>query len=260
MIRSIHRHSVSLGESHKSNLVGSVFAMLLLYVGLTATATAQMYKANSSDAVPAADLYQACGFCHGDKGQGRQRLDAPALAGVQAWYLERQMHNFKNGIRGVHPDDLPGEQMALITGMFRNDATIKNVAAYIAGLQPGAPPMRGMGAGAQQPEPIERPFTWNSKYASLQTTSTVNVVAGKASYQKNCLVCHGADGLGIESLGAPTLTVQPLWYLGRQLQYFKAGIRGADPKDTFGAQMVGSAKLLADDQAIADVLAYIDTL
>lgn len=48
---------------------------------------AQMYKPGAKDAAPSAELFAACGFCHGDQGQGRQRLDAPAIAGLQAWYL-----------------------------------------------------------------------------------------------------------------------------------------------------------------------------
>jgi cytochrome c oxidase subunit 2 len=233
-------------------------AVLLCAAG-SSPALAQMYKPGSKDAVPPAELFQACGFCHGDKAQGRQRLDAPAIAGLQSWYLERQMHNFRNGIRGVHPEDVPGEQMAMITGMFRNDATIAALAAYIQALPPGAAPMAGRGPGAQ-PEPIERPYKWKSRYASVDSAMPGNVAAGKKIYQETCMACHGADGQGVQALGAPRLTVLASWYMGRELKYFRDGIRGTDPKDTFGALMVPSSKLLANDQAIADVLAYVRTL
>ena len=46
----------------------------------------------------------------------------------------------------------------------------------------------------------------------------------------------------------------------RQLQYFKDGLRGSNPADTFGLQMSVFAKILPDEQAIADVVAYIKTL
>jgi cytochrome c oxidase subunit 2 len=46
----------------------------------------------------------------------------------------------------------------------------------------------------------------------------------------------------------------------RQLKNFKAGIRGAHPDDTFGAQMRPMAMILAGDQDIADVVAYITSL
>jgi cytochrome c oxidase subunit 2 len=46
----------------------------------------------------------------------------------------------------------------------------------------------------------------------------------------------------------------------RQLQYFKDGLRGDDPSDTYGMQMAIFAKVLPDEQAIADVVAYIKSL
>jgi cytochrome c oxidase subunit 2 len=46
----------------------------------------------------------------------------------------------------------------------------------------------------------------------------------------------------------------------RQLQNFKNGVRGNNPKDTYGMQMAPMAQTLADDQAMADVAAYIKSL
>ena len=46
----------------------------------------------------------------------------------------------------------------------------------------------------------------------------------------------------------------------RQLKNFKAGIRGAHPDDTFGAQMRPMAMVLTGDQDIEDVVAYISSL
>ncbi len=46
----------------------------------------------------------------------------------------------------------------------------------------------------------------------------------------------------------------------RQLDHFKQGIRGADPKDTYGQQMAPMAKMLTTDQDVADVAAYIEQL
>ncbi len=237
------------------------FIALLMFYALAATSSyAQMYQPGTEDAAPASELFQACGFCHGDRGQGRQRLDAPAIAGLQAWYVERQLHNFDQGIRGAHAEDLPGAQMDIVSGMFRNDATIRAIAAYVETLEPGAPPMmRGQGANAQ-PEPTERPFVWNSKYASFETPEPGDIEEGKKIYQSVCLACHGGKALGVENLGTPKLTVQPHWYLARQMQYFRDGIRGANPRDNFGLQMAAMAQFLEDDQAVADVLAYIDSL
>jgi cytochrome c oxidase subunit 2 len=50
------------------------------------------------------------------------------------------------------------------------------------------------------------------------------------------------------------------WYLARQLQNFKDGIRGAHPTDYYGYQMGLMANVLQDEQAIKDLVAYINTL
>ena len=50
------------------------------------------------------------------------------------------------------------------------------------------------------------------------------------------------------------------WYMARQLQNFRDGIRGAHPQDFHGAQMAAMAKVLADEQAINDLLDYMHTL
>ena len=43
----------------------------------------------------------------------------------------------------------------------------------------------------------------------------------------------------------------------RQLKYFRDDVRGGHAKDIRGQQMAAIAKSLTDDQAIADVAAYI---
>jgi hypothetical protein len=50
------------------------------------------------------------------------------------------------------------------------------------------------------------------------------------------------------------------WYLERQLGYFKAAIRGGHPDDIYGDQMNLVAGVLKDENAIKDVIAYINTL
>jgi len=50
------------------------------------------------------------------------------------------------------------------------------------------------------------------------------------------------------------------WYLVTQLKNFQRGIRGAQPKDMYGPQMISMAAILTDDQATNDLVAYINTL
>ncbi len=217
---------------------------------------AQDYAIDSDEGVPGEEMFQVCVFCHGAQAQGGPALDAPALAGQHAWYIEKQLKAFKSRTRGVHPDDVPGLQMSIISGSVRNEATIKNISAYIASLPSGAPlELARTGEVAS----IERPFIWDSEYAKLTPPKDANAETGKALYA-TCTTCHGADGQGNQDFGAPKLTDLTPKYMHRQIQYFQDGVRGADPQDAQGMTMAAFAKLLKDDQAIADVVAYIKTI
>ena len=55
-----------------------------------------------------------CGACHGGTAQGNKSLNAPKLTGLSENYLQRQMSNFSNGIRGTKTEDKLGRQMAMM--------------------------------------------------------------------------------------------------------------------------------------------------
>jgi cytochrome c oxidase subunit 2 len=94
----------------------------------------------SSVAVSAGDpekgraLYGVCAACHGPKAEGMRELNAPALAGREDWYLARQIENFKKGIRGAHPDDVYGRQMAPMAQVLADTQAIEDVVAYLTSL------------------------------------------------------------------------------------------------------------------------------
>jgi len=83
--------------------------------------------------------------------------------------------------------------------------------------------------------------------------------AGKALFA-TCSTCHGAQAEGNRDLNAPKLAGQAGWYLVRQLQSFKGGLRGVHEGDTFGKQMVPFASMLPDDAAVRNVVAYITSI
>ena len=83
--------------------------------------------------------------------------------------------------------------------------------------------------------------------------------AGKPLYAV-CSSCHGLQAEGNPAMHAPKLSGQGSWYLKRQLQYFKSGVRGAHAQDVFGKTMAPMAATLADDSAMDNVVAYIKTL
>jgi len=149
-------------------------------------------------------------------------LNAPKIAGQPDWYLKRQILSYKNGLRGVHQDDTFGQQMIGMVATLVDD---------IATL-PDNPP---------------------------QATVEGNVENGKRIYTV-CAYCHGGNGMGIQSTNAPRIAGSSDWYMARQLDNFKTGVRGAHPEDYYGFQMGLMGITLRDEQAINDVIAYINTL
>jgi len=186
---------------------------------------------------PAPDLaagqasYAVCSACHGPGGEGNLMLNAPKLSGLQPWYLERQSLNFKHGLRGASADDVYGAQMAPMAAMLVDSAAIDNVVAYIASL----------------------PDT------KSQPSISGDVARGEKIFT-TCASCHGQDGQGIWSQNAPRLKGADDWYVVRQLDNYKKGIRGAHPQDLYGKQMMLMTTMLRDDQAMNDLVAYLNTL
>lgn len=74
-----------------------------------------------------------------------------------------------------------------------------------------------------------------------------------------CTACHGAQGAGNPVMNSPSIAGQEAWYLQAQLHNFKKGIRGTHKDDKYGQNMRPMSMTLANDQAVADVVAYIQT-
>lgn len=84
------------------------------------------------DEVHGKALYASCVGCHGAQGRGNVAVGAPALAGLDDWYLVEQLESFANGTRGAHKEDSSGAQMrAAAAGLQSQDAR-RDVIAYIA--------------------------------------------------------------------------------------------------------------------------------
>lgn len=171
-----------------------------------------------------------CQTCHGADGVGNKGIEGPRLAGMEPWYLKRQLENFRAGIRGTHPNDEHGIAMQPMAAKL-TDASIADIVDWVG--------------------------SWD--YVPTKPTLEGNVTNGRAAY-RTCASCHGANAEGNEALGAPALAGQNDWYMVTQLKNFRAGFRGSHEQDTFGSQMTAMAKTLANEQAIIDVVSYINTL
>ena len=185
----------------------------------------------AGDAAKGKTLYNICAACHGANAEGTAALNAPANAGQDPWYMTRQLKNFRAGIRGAHPDDTFGAQMRPMAMVLTGDQDIEDVVAYITGLDlPNPPP-----------------------------TVDGDIELGKQAYG-TCIPCHGEFGQGAQALDAPRLSKQHDWYIVRQLENFRAGIRGTHQSDIYGAQMRIMSQMLESDERVRAVAAYIATL
>lgn len=91
----------------------------------------------TGEATRGADHYaNVCSACHGSDALGNETLGAPALAGINDWYLERQYRKFREGIRGAHAEDTYGVQMVRIAPVLENDETVRDVIAWLAAQPP----------------------------------------------------------------------------------------------------------------------------
>jgi len=188
-------------------------------------------SAFAEDDLPvASEEFVYCTVCHGVQLMGNQIIRAPRLSGMEPWYVERQLHNFKKEIRGLHGKDAFGYEMQPMAAAL-SDQQISDVAAFVNATR------------------------------SRAATPTIsgNAERGKALYTP-CAACHGGSGEGNEALGSPDLRIVNDWYLVTQLENFKNGSRGSHPADINGMQMRASVQLLTDDEAIKDVVSYITTL
>jgi cytochrome c oxidase subunit 2 len=82
-----------------------------------------------------ADYYSnLCGACHGPAAEGNEKLQAPALAGVDDWYLLQQFDHFSKGIRGSDESDRYGYQMYMMGKTLPDADVAKDVVVYIQSL------------------------------------------------------------------------------------------------------------------------------
>ena len=200
---------------------------------VAAGATAQ----DEPDLARGEQLFDLCTQCHGTRGEGMPMALAPAISGLEAWYVEAQLEKFQKGWRGGHPEDIAGMRMRPMslwldqvgTGTAAEDRAA--VAAWVATLPPAdpAPTLDG------DPE------------------------RGQALYAP-CTACHGPQAKGNQQLNAPSLVHGSDWYLVRSLEKFKAGVRGWSAEDGTAQVMRGMSMSLADEQAMKDVVAYIMSL
>ena len=171
-----------------------------------------------------------CAVCHGVELRGNVLLDAPNLSVLPPWYVQRQLEGYKSGLRApAGSPDLLGREMQPMAAALDADG-IRAATAYVASVPKYAPPPSVDGDAAR----------------------------GEGLY-RTCIACHGERGQGNESLSSPPLAGQSDWYLVRQLENYRSGVRGSVPGDLWGIQMRAAAAVLQSDADVRDLVAYINS-
>lgn len=169
---------------------------------LTATAIASSGEAASElsaalaatpEAARGAELYRTCAACHGEDGGGVRDGTVPAIGGMPARLVVRQLVNFRRERRR----DIRMEHFADASHLA-SAQQIADVAAYIASLERRTP--AGIGDG-------------------------LALDAGAKAYLRACRGCHGAQGRAGGDGMTPALAGQHQAYLERQLRDAAAGRR-----------------------------------
>lgn len=142
-----------------------------------------------------------CTACHGSAGVSTTPT-WPNLAGQNAEYIVKQLHDFKDKKR-------ENPQMSPMTAAL-TDQDIEDLAAYYASLDPAV--------GEAAPKNI-------TEGENLYRAG--NASTGVAA----CMACHGPDGSGNPAAKYPALSGQHAEYIEATLKAFKSENRANDEKN-----------------------------
>lgn len=173
------------------------------------------------------DGVPACASCHGDAGQGNPAAGFPALAGINAKYLERQVTDMKSGTRALNPAMGPTVQ-----GL--DASQLQAVSAFYASLPSIAGP-KIADADMERGKELVEQGDWDNAIPA-------------------CVQCHGPDATGIGA-NFPGLAGQSSMYLASQIGAWKRDERKNDVNGLMGV----IAKRMTDDD-VAAVGAYLQSL
>ncbi|MCL7931241.1 c-type cytochrome [Halomonas llamarensis] len=161
-----------------------------------------------------------CTACHQADGSGKNVPGGeswPRLAGLDAGYIEKQLHDFQAG-RRQNASMMPFANML-------NDQQIVDVAAYYSQME-----ITPAGGGE------------NASDALLARGEQIANRGDWDKYIVSCKSCHGPGGKGVGS-DFPGIASQHAGYIRTQLHAWQDGERANDPQNLMGA----IAKRMSDD-------------
>jgi cytochrome c oxidase subunit 2 len=177
------------------NRAAPLLLVLLACAAGTARAASELALALAAkpDAARGEQLYRTCAACHGEDGGGVADGTVPAIGGMPAALVVRQLVNFRHERRS----DIRMEHFADATHL-PSAQDLADVAAYVGELRRRTPGAIGDGRSLQ---------------------------VGTRAYFRACQACHGALGRASRDGVMPGLAGQHQPYLERQLRDAAAGRR-----------------------------------
>lgn len=140
----LHAFKKGWRGTHESDLVGMEMRPMAAILSDSEIATAAQFVSKTRSPLPAPTIdgnasagkekFVSCAVCHGQNGEGNEALHAPALAGLNDWYLLAQLRNYRDGIRGNNPADNFGVQMRATVQILGDDQAMQDVVRYITTL------------------------------------------------------------------------------------------------------------------------------
>ncbi len=208
-------------------------ALGVLCLGFTTTVAWAQSTEDKRDTghapAPSQTLYaNVCAACHGTRGEGNAGLKAPSIAGLPDWYARRQLENFRQDRRGVHPQDVEGQMMRAVSKVLTDDQ-VSTMAGHLATL-PRVTPV---------------------------VTVEASTVAGKELFAERCMECHRYNAEGELFFGSPPLVGLQDWYLMAQLRKYQQGMRGANTGDEYAQKMVFSSQFVESEEMLRSLVAYL---
>ena len=82
------------------------------------TTWAEIQSIPLGDPVAGKTAYATCAACHGQQGEGNVAMNAPGLAELPPWYIERQIEHFKDVIRDSYSDEATFMNVVVIERFF----------------------------------------------------------------------------------------------------------------------------------------------
>lgn len=195
---------------------------------------------HAQDAEKGKEINGTCAACHGEFGQGGKKGEYPRLGGQRQGYIESQLRAFRDRARHNMPMFPYTQEREL------SDQDIKDVAAYLAGIQlPTKPP-----EFKDSDDALTRLLAMDKVMIIPRVDGDIN--HGKGVFQDQCADCHGEDGRG--GTKVPMLIGQYTNYLKKQMDAYVKGERPHDKKSTSGV-LNG-----LQEKDLQDIMAYLTSI